>query len=270
MVNGEHLFARLETVKRCDGCGREYRPSSGHRLCPACRRQASKDRCACGQPKQPTSSTCRSCQATSGVANGNWRGGSTRHHAGYIMRHVPEHPRARRRPYVFEHILVMEEVLGRHLLPDETVHHLNGVKDDNRPENLELWVKPQPAGIRASNAVAWAREIIARYGAESDSSNNAPDLSRALLELGGIDPPSARRSTSALRPFPDHTATAGAPPGQESTRGARCRVFPRCQRSFPPSVVSPYGPPLLLLPGCSGLAPCAVTGHWCSLRPSRN
>jgi hypothetical protein len=67
---------------------------------------------------------------------------------------------------VFEHILVAENMLGRHLLDGETVHHRNGVRDDNRPENLELWVRPQPSGIRASDAVAWAREIIKRY--ESD------------------------------------------------------------------------------------------------------
>lgn len=57
----------------------------------------------------------------------------------------------------------MEGAIGRYLLPGENVHHKNGVRDDNRIRNLELWVKFQPAGQRASDLLVWAREIVDRY-----------------------------------------------------------------------------------------------------------
>lgn len=62
-----------------------------------------------------------------------------------------------------EHHIVMEQILQRSLLPGETVHHKNDVRDDNRPENLELWVSMQPAGQRPEDLVAWAHEILRRY-----------------------------------------------------------------------------------------------------------
>jgi hypothetical protein len=50
------------------------------------------------------------------------------------------------------------------------------VRDDNRPENRELWTRPQPTGIRASDAVAWARHIRELYGGLDFTSNNAQGL----------------------------------------------------------------------------------------------
>lgn len=69
-----------------------------------------------------------------------------------------------RGPRIAFHRLVMQDVLGRELLPHENVHHINGVRDDNRPENLELWSSSQPKGQRVEDKLRWAREIIAIYG----------------------------------------------------------------------------------------------------------
>jgi hypothetical protein len=81
---------------------------------------------------------------------------------GYVLVRCREHPAAIN-GRVAEHRLVMEEELGRYLLPGENIHHRNGNRADNTPQNLELWVTKQPAGQRVEDLLAWAREIISRY-----------------------------------------------------------------------------------------------------------
>ena len=100
-------------------------------------------------------------RARRGAAHQNWKGGVTRAN-GYVKIRVDGHPRSRHR-YVFEHILVMEKALGRHLLLGENVHHKNGDRSDNRIENLELWTTSQPSGQRVADLVAWAEYILATY-----------------------------------------------------------------------------------------------------------
>ncbi len=66
-----------------------------------------------------------------------WNGGKTHAH-GYVLV-LAKHPKADMYGKVREHVLVIEKQLGRYLTKDEKVHHINGIKDDNRLENLQLF-----------------------------------------------------------------------------------------------------------------------------------
>jgi hypothetical protein len=74
-----------------------------------------------------------------GSQNAAWVGGKTIDKDGYVLLYMPDHPHANHAGYIREHRFVMEQVLGRLLNRTEVVHHLNGLKSDNRPENLELF-----------------------------------------------------------------------------------------------------------------------------------
>jgi len=83
-------------------------------------------------PCRPTGTGTK--RSLSGILNPSWKGGRYKHSQGYILVYDPGHPRASRN-YVLEHIKVWEKYNG--LLPEGfLIHHLNGIKDDNRPENL--------------------------------------------------------------------------------------------------------------------------------------
>jgi hypothetical protein len=131
--------------------------------------------------EQSKSKTCPTCQVNihrvsdfcvtcaqknyKGANSHRWHGGRRKSKGGYIQIYAPEHPN-NVQSYILEHRLVMEKHLNRVLLAHENVHHLNGVRDDNRLENLELWSVSQPSGQRVSDKLSWAEEIVALYSPE--------------------------------------------------------------------------------------------------------
>lgn len=92
----------------------------------------------------------------SGERNSSWRNGRMPTGGGYIKVKSPDHSNADSRGYVLEHVIVMSNRIGRPLAPHESVHHKNGIRDDNRDENLELWAtRKDPPGQRIEDLVAF-------------------------------------------------------------------------------------------------------------------
>lgn len=153
-------------MRQCKKCKLEFEHKNWRIVrCDDCRKLKHTNKClSCNADIYKYSSYCTSC-ATKGKVKKS-RGNRVLHSKGYVLIRDPDHPRASG-GYVLEHILVMEKVLGRYIEREETIHHINGLKEDNRPENLELFTSAHPTGSRVSDLVIYAKEILTKYEPES-------------------------------------------------------------------------------------------------------
>lgn len=105
----------------CQSCGKEFKV-------PPCRKKTAKY-CSpgCFYKENRRENNC------------NWKGGKYKDKRGYVLIYKPNHPDVQKTGYMFEHRIVMEKHLGRRLTKDERVHHINGKREDNRIENLQLF-----------------------------------------------------------------------------------------------------------------------------------
>lgn len=110
----------------------------------------------------------------------NWSGGRWINKDGYVMVYITDADRkfirslSTTRIYELEHVLIMSKQLGRILTKEETVHHINGKRDDNRIENLELWSSSHPPGQRVVDKIKWAYEILSLYETQTTSLPSRP------------------------------------------------------------------------------------------------
>lgn len=109
---------------------------SGHTKSCGCSRKRSQQPVKHRQPKARMVPKSRDLTKEN---NPNWKGGRRIHRNGYVLLYVPEHPKSGKRGEVYEHMIVMEKMLGGPIPEGAEIHHCNGDPTDNRPYNLRLF-----------------------------------------------------------------------------------------------------------------------------------
>lgn len=124
--------------------GKTQKRSGKYIVCRVCKKEFYESPCK-ASTRVYCSIDCRNKDGyfwknISGKNNYNWKGGTTIT-KGYVYKLAKSHPNGNKGGRVMEHRLVMEKKLGRYLTKNEEVHHINGIKTDNRIENLEIVIK---------------------------------------------------------------------------------------------------------------------------------
>ena len=157
-------FGKLEVVK--------FNVGPKNVLCRCtCGRETNLSRSVLVHQKQKSCGSYNCRVIKNGKDHGNYRGGTTTDSNGYRSVMVKSHPDGDRDGYVKEHRFVMEAHMGRYLTKDESVHHKNGIRNDNRLENLELMKRFHGAGQSIPDLISHAEDVLFHY---------APDKLRAL------------------------------------------------------------------------------------------
>ena len=155
----------------CQDCGKEYVSKAKYKRCSTCQYHWYKINkplqftAAYAKAKARVNQALRTKKGLpmNHVFNKGPRGEGYVNKKGYRLM-VMRHPSGKGYIRKYQHTIVMEKFLERSLKKGESVHHKNGDRLDNKIENLELWVKGQPAGSRVEDKIQWSIEFLREYG----------------------------------------------------------------------------------------------------------